>query len=892
MADSSKKKFVIIDGNSLLYRAFYALPLLQNRRGEHTNAVYGFTTMLLKLIEGEQPDYIAVAFDPPRPTFRSRIDQSYKAQREKAPPELGEQILRTHQILEAMAIPVYEIDDFEADDVIGTLADHVTAQGHAVTVVSGDADLLQMLGDGVTVLMTKKGITRMERYDQRRLKEEYGLEPGQVIDYKALKGDASDNIPGVPGIGEKTARRLIEEYENLEQIYQNLDRLKKKTAENLQEYRDQLYTGRELVTLRRDVPLEVDWEQCRYGDPDYEALLALFNELEFKSLVNKLKTHVSDQNRDDGGQEPASEGEEIETLEELQEVLNDIPEGATPALLIEREPGRPLWKQPVRSLALAVTEKKVYYLAPGTLGPGERELWEALADCAGRDIKFLVHNLKQHCHLFMERGLDVPACSFDTELAAYLSDPARGGYDLTSLLQFYLGQEPPADDDKKAEYDFKKGGPELAARSGALFRLRDCLQEELEEQGLEPLLRELEMPLAAVLCRMERRGISIDAGYLRDLSAEIRSRLDELEKQIYRLAGEEFNLNSPQQLSKILFDKLQLPEIRKTKTGRSTDARVLEELALQHEIAALLLHYRQLSKLEGTYLSGLIDLVDEKEGKLYTNFNQTVTATGRLSSSDPNLQNIPVRLEEGRRIRKAFIPSGAGSILFAADYSQVELRILAHLSRDPILVEAFETGQDIHRRTAAEVNNTGLEEVTAVMREKAKAVNFGIIYGSSDYGLAQNLKIPRAEAKAYIDSYFERYRGVKKYMEDIVEQAREQGYVTTLFNRRRYLPEIRSSNHNLRSFAERMALNTPIQGSAADIIKLAMLKIDRMIREGGFSAAMLLQIHDELLFEIKEEELNFFAPMVRSEMEQACSLSVPLQVDLKWGHSWEELKQL
>ncbi len=892
MADSSKKKFVIIDGNSLLYRAFYALPLLQNRRGEHTNAVYGFTTMLFKLIEEEKPDYITVAFDPPGPTFRSRIDQSYKAQREKAPPELGEQILRAHQVLEAMDIPVYEVDDFEADDVIGTLADRVTEQGHDVTVVSGDADLLQVLGDGITVLMTKKGITRMERYDQERLKEDYGLEPRQVIDYKALKGDASDNIPGVPGIGEKTARRLIEEYENLEQIYHNLDHLKKKTAENLQQYRDQLYTGRELVTLRRDVLLEIDWEQCRYGDPDYEALLDLFNELEFKSLVNKLKTQVSDQRGDAGREEPASQGEAVENPDQLRRILENIKAGAAPALLFEREEGRPLWKQPVRALALAVEESKAYYLDPGSFGNREQEMWESLADCAGREIKFLVHNLKQYCHLFMGRGLKAPACSFDAELAAYLSDPARGGYELSSLLQFYLGLEPPADNGKKEKYDFQKRGPELAARAVALFRLRDCLQEELQEQDLESLLRELEMPLAAVLSRMERRGITIDTGYLRDLSAEIGSRLEELEKQIYNLAGEEFNLNSPLQLSRILFDKLKLPEIRKTKTGRSTDARVLEELASQHEIAALLLHYRQLSKLEGTYLSGLIDLVDEEEGKLYTNFNQTVTATGRLSSSDPNLQNIPVRLEEGRRIRKAFIPSGDGSILFAADYSQVELRILAHLSQDPILIEAFETGQDIHRRTAAEVNNTELDEVTAAMREKAKAVNFGIIYGSSDYGLAQNLKIPRSEARAYIDSYFERYRGVKKYMEDIVEQAREQGYVTTLFNRRRYLPEIRSSNHNLRSFAERMALNTPIQGSAADIIKLAMLKIDRMIREGGFDAAMLLQIHDELLFEIKEDELDFFAPMVKSEMEQACSLSVPLQVDLKWGYSWEELKQL
>ncbi len=891
MVALSKENFVIIDGNSLLYRAFYALPLLQNRRGEHTNAVYGFTNMLFKLIDEEKPDYLTVAFDPPKPTFRSRIDESYKAQREKAPPELGEQILRAHQILQAMGIPVYEIEDFEADDVIGTLADRVAEKGHQVTVVSGDADLLQVIGAGVTVLLTKKGITKMERYDLKRLKEDYGLEPWQVIDYKALKGDSSDNIPGVPGIGEKTARRLIEDYENLENIYHNIDNLKKKTGANLLEYRDQLYTGRELVTLRRDVPLEIDWQQCRYGDFDYDSLLAHFNELEFKNLANKLRSSASDQNIVTTKIDSSYRAEQVESPEQLKAILDSLKAGADLALLFEREVGRPAWQQPIRLLALALNESKSYYLEPGSFKDRESEIWESLAACEEKDLNILVHNLKQYYHLFAEKGFSFPECAFDTELAAYLTDPARGGYDLPALLQFYLGLEIEAGGAKKEAFQLERRGPELAARAGLLFNLRDLLQQELSEQGLADLLYDLEMPLAAVLSRMERRGMTVDLDYLRDLSAEIGRRLVELEEKIHSLAGEEFNLNSPQQLSSILFDKLQLPAIRKTKTGRSTDARVLEELAYQHEIAALLLHYRQLSKLQGTYLSGLIDLVDEDEKKLYTNFNQTVTATGRLSSSDPNLQNIPVRLEEGRRIRKAFIASGHQKTLFAADYSQVELRILAHLSQDPILIEAFKTGQDIHLRTASEVNNTPLEEVTPVMREKAKAVNFGIIYGSSDYGLAQNLKISRAEAKSYMDSYFERYSGVKKYMEEIIEQARELGYVTTIYNRRRYLPEIRSSNFNQRSFAERMALNTPIQGSAADIIKVAMLKIDRIISEGGFKAAMLLQIHDELLFEIEEDELNFFAPMVQREMEQAYNLSVPLKVDLKWGASWEELKQ-
>ena len=891
MTETQSKKLVVIDGNSLLYRAFYALPPLQNRRGEYTNAVYGFTTMLTKLLESEKPDYIAVAFDPPKPSFRVRIDESYKAQREKTPPELSEQVERTREILKAMNIPIFEVDDFEADDVIGTLADQFTEEGREVTVVSGDADLLQLIGDGVNVMLTKKGITQMENYDHAMLKEKYGLVPEQVIDFKALKGDPSDNIPGVPGIGDKTARNLLEEYGTLENIYENIDQLKPKMASKLQEYREPLYTGRELVTLRRDVPVECDWKTCRYSEPDYEKLINIFSELEFKSLVNKYKPAAGE------NELPAARemtGKQIESIEQLEQILAELKKGDSLALSIEFQPGRPYWQQPVAVLALAPDNDSAYYLDPAPLNGKEKEVWQKLADLKARDVALLVHNVKQWHHLFARSKLKPPDFNYDTYLSAYLADPARGGYNLPDLLQYYLGLDcdHPAKGKKEASVDLNRRGPQLAEEARNLFALQRSLQEELQEQQLEDLLYDLEMPLASVLARMEQQGMTVDAGYLRGLSAEIRSRLEELEGKIYIQAGEEFNINSPQQLSRVLFDKLQLPEIRKTKTGRSTDAKVLEELSYHHEIASLLLHYRQLAKLEGTYLSGLIELIDGDKQKLYTTFNQAATATGRLSSSDPNLQNIPIRLEEGRRIRRAFVPSSNNRILFAADYSQVELRILAHLSQDPILVEAFKTGQDIHRRTAAEVNGISLEEVTPLMREKAKAVNFGIIYGSSDYGLAQNLKIPRAEAKTYIENYFERYQGVREYMDKITAQAHEQGYVTTMFKRRRYLPEIHSSNHNTRSFAERMALNTPIQGSAADILKLAMLKIAKIIGEGDFNATMLLQIHDELLFEIEEAELESFAPMVKREMEQACELSVPLQVDLKHGTNWEELKEL
>ena len=894
MADIKSKKLVVIDGNSLLYRAFYALPPLQNRRGEYTNAVYGFTTMLTRLLESEQPDYIAVAFDPPKPSFRVRIDESYKAQREKTPPELSEQVERTREILKAMKIPVFEVDDFEADDVIGTLADQFAEEGREVTVVSGDADLLQLIGDRVTVMLTKKGITQMESYDHELLKEKYGLAPEQVIDFKALKGDSSDNIPGVPGIGDKTARSLLEEYGTLENIYDNIDQLKPKIASKLQEYREPLYVGRDLVTLRRDVPIECDWETCLYSEPDYEKLINIFSELEFKSLVNKYRPAGNQGESKAAGAAGEMTGKQVESIEQLDQLLAELKEGDSLALSINYYPGRPYWQQPVAALALALDNKSAYYLDPAALNGKEKELWQKLADTKNQDVTLLVHNVKQWYHLFTRFNIKPPDFRYDTYLAAYLADPARGGYNLPDLFQYYLGLdiEPPVKDKKQAAVDISRRGQQLAEEARNLFALHQSLQEELQEQQLEELLYDLEMPLASVLARMEQQGMTVDADYLRDLSAEICGRLEELEGKIYIQAGEEFNINSPQQLSRILFDKLQLPEIRKTKTGRSTDAKVLEELSYHHEIASLLLHYRQLAKLEGTYLSGLIELIDQENQKLYTTFNQAATATGRLSSSDPNLQNIPIRLDEGRRIRRAFIPSSKDKILFAADYSQVELRVLAHLSEDPILVEAFKTGEDIHRRTAAEVNGIKLDQVTPMMREKAKAVNFGIIYGSSDYGLAQNLKIPRAEAKTYIDNYFDRYQGVREYMDKIIAQAREQGYVTTMFKRRRYLPEIHSSNHNTRSFAERMALNTPIQGSAADILKLAMLKIAKIIGGGGFKAAMLLQIHDELLFEIEESELSFFAPMIKREMEQACELSVPLQVDLKHGTNWEELKEL
>lgn len=892
MSKSASEKFVVIDGHSLLYRAFYALPLLQNRRGEQTNAIYGFTTMLYKLLEEERPDYLAVAFDPPKPSFRARIDQSYKAQREKTPAELSEQVEQVRSILKAMNIAIFEIDDFEADDVIGTIADYFAAAGKDVTVVSGDADLLQLISKQITVLLTKKGISRMERYDCVQLKKDYGLNPDQIIDFKALKGDPSDNITGVPGIGDKTARSLLEEYGTINALYANLDQLKGRIAENLKNYRDQLFISRDLVTIRRDVPLNFKPEECRFHEPDYDRLLPLFERLEFKSLINRLNAAVKDHRQDNQEENACYDVQAIPDLKSLKELFAAVKEQSNITIYCEPSAGRPYWQQPLSFMTLAVDRSKGYYLSPVLISENKAEVMKLLSKLGERGIKLITHNKKYIDHLFLEHDLPLPAVAFDTQLAAYLIDPAANDSDVKTSLQRYLGfSDHCVLDPRKKDFDQHHLNELTAEIARNLFLLQDELAAALFEQQLKSLLYDLEQPLAAVLARMERRGLKVDSAFLHSLSAEIKNRLSELETKIYELAGESFNINSPQQLATVLFDRLGLPVKRKTKTGRSTDARVLEELADQHEIADLLINYRQLAKLEGTYLTGLVEMVDPQEQKIYTVLNQVSTATGRLSSSDPNLQNIPIRLDEGRKIRRAFIPSAAGKIFFAADYSQVELRILAHLSKDPILIEAFQTGQDIHRRTAAEVNGVSLEEVTPLMRDQAKAVNFGIIYGSSDYGLSQGLRIPRAEAKDYIDGYFARYQGVKNYMNQITEQTRQQGYVTTLLNRRRYLPEINSSNHNIRGFAERMALNTPIQGSAADIIKLAMLRIDRIINEGGFSARMLLQIHDELLFEIDSDELDFFAPLIKREMEEAFTLNVPLKVDLKWGNNWEELKK-
>ncbi len=877
-----RKKMLIIDGSSLAYRAFYALPLLQNRRGEHTNAVYGFTNMLVRYLKQEDPAYIAAVFDLPEPTFRHEMYKEYKAHREETPSELGEQIDRIKEILGALGASIFEKAGYEADDIIGTLAGKSEAEGLDTVILTGDADLFQLITENTRAVMLRRGITDIKEYRLDNLEDEYGLSPGLLVDYRALKGDPSDNIPGVPGIGDKTAKKLLWEYGSLENVLEAAENMSGKLKKNLSLYREQALMSYELARIRCDLEIDLSLEDCTY-QPDYQEVRRLFDELGFKSLLKEMPTFQQEE-QEISGVEP------LGSLEDLRDLKKEVSLSRI-SLRLELEPSYPPWKGKPLALAFAVNGNRGYYFAPDVFSDGRwKEMLRELF--TEEDLQFMGHDVKILFNFLCARGYPTPEAIFDSLLAAYILDPGRSDFSLPRLADEFTGTDIPVVENrgKGKEQDPLEMTRVMALEARSLFDLREAMERELLNKELLDLYEEVELPLTIVLSEMERQGVRIDRRRLESLSREIHSKIENLRSEIFDMAGEEFNLNSPQQLSYILFEKLQLPVIKKTKTGYSTDARVLEELAPRHEIVEKILYHRHLVKLEGTYLNGILQLVDPKEEKIYTTFNQTVTSTGRLSSSDPNLQNIPVRLEEGRRIREVFVPSGENYIMLAADYSQIELRVLAHLSCDPILMEAFKQGEDIHTRTASEIFEVSPEEVTAEMRGRAKAVNFGIVYGMSDFGLAQDLKITRKEAGQYIKNYFSRYEGVNRYMEEILEQARRNGYVTTLFNRRRYLPEINSSRFNLRSFAERTARNTPIQGTAADIIKLAMLRVYERLKEEGRQAVMLLQVHDELVLELPAREEEEVSRLVREEMESAVSLEVPIEVEVSSGKNWYQLK--
>ncbi|MFN2747674.1 MULTISPECIES: DNA polymerase I [Bacillus] len=878
---TERKKLVLVDGNSLAYRAFFALPLLSNEKGIHTNAVYGFTMILMKMLEEEKPTHMLVAFDAGKTTFRHKTFKEYKGGRQKTPPELSEQMPFIQELLDAYRVSRYELENYEADDIIGTLAKSAETDGFEVKIFSGDKDLTQLATEGTTVAITKKGITDVEYYTPEHVREKYGLTPPQIIDMKGLMGDASDNIPGVPGVGEKTAIKLLKQFHTVEKLLSSIDEVSgKKLKEKLEEFKDQALMSKELATITTEAPLEITLDALGYEGFDREAVIKLFKDLGFHSLLERL------------GEDTAEKEEE--QFEELDvKITNEITEElfASPASFVVEQLGDNYHEAPILGFSI-VNENGAFFIPKETAIASERFKEWAQDDSK----KKWVFDVKRAAVALRWQGVELKGAEFDVLLAAYIINPGHSYDDVASVAKTHQLSIVSSDEAvygkgaKQAVPAEQELADHLARKGKAISLLRDKLLDELEENEQLELFEDLEMPLAHILGEMESIGVQVDVDRLKKMGEELSGKLKEYEKKIHESAGETFNINSPKQLGVILFEKLGLPVIKKTKTGYSTSADVLEKLRDKHVIIEDILHYRQIGKLQSTYVEGLLKVIRKDSHKVHTRFNQALTQTGRLSSTDPNLQNIPIRLEEGRKIRQAFVPSQKGWLMFAADYSQIELRVLAHISKDKNLIEAFTNDMDVHTKTAMDVFHVAEEEVTSAMRRQAKAVNFGIVYGISDYGLSQNLGITRKEAAAFIERYFNSFQGVKEYMEETVQEAKQKGYVTTLLSRRRYIPELTSRNFNLRSFAERTAMNTPIQGSAADIIKKAMIQMAKKLKEKGLQAKLLLQVHDELIFEAPEEEIKELEKLVPEVMESALELDVPLKVDCSSGPSWYDAK--
>ncbi|MDM5360054.1 DNA polymerase I [Peribacillus sp. ACCC06369] len=872
------KKLVLIDGNSIAYRAFFALPLLNNDKGVHTNSVYGFTMMLNRILEEEKPTHILVAFDAGKTTFRHASFKEYKGGRQKTPPELSEQFPFIRELLDCFQIKRYELENYEADDIIGTLSLQAEKDGFEVKVISGDKDLTQLSSPSTTVSITKKGITEIEEYTPKHIHEKYGLSPLQIIDLKGLMGDASDNIPGIPGVGEKTALKLLHQFETVENLLQSIDEVSgQKLKEKIEEHKDLALLSKELATITREAPLEVSVNETEYSGIDQDRVISFYKELGFSTLLDKLDVTES---------EPLEQEKiEVHTGEMTEGMFTD-----ESALYVETLEDN-YHRADIIGISISNEQGHFYFHGDDALSSAAFKTW-----AEDETKKKTVFDAKRTVVALRHRGVEIKGIDFDVFLASYILDPAESVDEVAEITKTQ-GTIRLETDDVFYGKGAKRKIPEqaelsehIARKSKAILSLKEPMIDKLQEFEQYHLLTELELPLSIILANMEWQGIKVDIGRLKNMGQELAIRLRTIEARIFDLAGEAFNINSPKQLGAILFEKLELPVMKKTKTGYSTSADVLEKLESQHNIVKEILLYRQLGKLQSTYIEGLLKVVNGKSDKVHTRFNQALTQTGRLSSTDPNLQNIPIRLEEGRKIRQAFIPSEKDWIIFAADYSQIELRVLAHIANDSGLVEAFQAGMDIHTRTAMDVFHVSAEEVTSNMRRQAKAVNFGIVYGISDYGLSQSLGITRKEAGEFIEKYLRSFPGVQEYMEESIHEARQKGYSTTLMQRRRYIPEITSRNFNIRSFAERTAMNTPIQGSAADIIKLAMINMNKRLKSEGLKTRMLLQVHDELIFETPPEELEILKVIVPEEMENAIELNVPLKVDYAFGPTWFDAK--
>ncbi|HYA87281.1 MAG TPA: DNA polymerase I [Nitrospirota bacterium] len=887
--DNRKSTLYIIDGNSYIYRAFYAVRGLTNSSGLPTNAIFGFANMLLKVIKEKSPDLLALVFDPKGPTRRHLEFKEYKAHRPPMPKDLVPQIPYIHKLVEAFRIPVFVQEGQEADDVIATLALKAVKEGMDITIVTGDKDILQLVGPHIKVYDTLKD----KIYEPSDVEERFGVPPGRMIEIMGLMGDTADNIPGVPGIGEKTAQVLIKQYGTIESVLAHaLEITKPKLRQSLLEFSHLARLSRELALLHTDVPLDINYEDLKLKSPDNTALLRMLKELEFTTLLKYVT------------QKPGKEAEYETVLEEAKlhdmvKILSSAEEFCFDTETTSIDPMR----AELVGISFALNPYHAYYLPLGHVYPGvqrqialERALPVLKPLMEDPGIKKIGQNIKYDLLVLGHYGIVVKGIAFDTMIASYLLNPGKASHGLDAIALEYLNYKTltyaEVTGSGKKQIGFSAVDIMTATRysgedADITLRLKHTLAPLLLEHNLEKLFRDLEMPLMEVLADMERIGVKIDAAFLKDMSVRLGNEIVQIEKTIYELAGAEFNINSPKQLADILFGKLQLTPLKKTKTGFSTNVDVLEELASVHPLPAEILKYRTLAKLKSTYVDALPALINPNTGRLHTSLNQTVTATGRLSSSDPNLQNIPIRTAVGREIRRAFIAE-RGSSLLSADYSQIELRILAHMSRDQGLINTFQADEDVHTRTASEIFGLPPDEITPEMRRKAKAVNFGIIYGISAFGLAQDIGVSNVEAKRYIDSYFARYPQVREFINQTIETAKTKGYIITLFGRRRFIPELSSSVVAVRNFGERMAVNTPIQGTAADLIKLAMINVQRRLAREKLSSKMILQVHDELVFEVPDHEINTMKELVREEMEGVIKLTIPIKVDIGIGKNWDE----
>jgi DNA polymerase I len=889
---SEKKKLVLIDGNSITYRAFFSLPPLSNSRGQFTNAAFGFTLMLLRLLQDENPTHLVVAFDKGKANFRHDAFPEYKGTREKTPGELREQFPIVRDILASFDIPYVEIEGYEADDLIGTITRQAEAEGYESLVVTGDKDLLQLVSDKVTTMLTRKGVSETEKYDPSAVDARYGLTPLQIIDLKGLMGDTSDNIPGIPGVGEKTALKLLAQHPTVEEVLAHSDEAPgKKLQEKLREHADSALLSKQLATIKRDVPMEIEIDSYTFDGYDVGKVKETFKALEFKSLMDRLPAGGESEAEEAAAPEKPAVEVTIIAAQELGDVLEQL--GDIAGIHLDLDGNYQVGQ--IVGVALA-NEEKAWYL-PLT-DSGEGLLPNELVGLLQNDhVNKVFYDVKAHCVALKSQLVDLDCNTFCTLLGSYLLNPSDGSPDLGDVIKRHVGWSlpilPKGTAKKAVEISVEQRAAVAGMIAAANVAMRTPLEQALDAQDLISLYRDLELPLSFVLAEMEHVGVRIDTEELREIGTDLKVRIEELQKRIYEEAGCEFNLNSPKQLGEVLFEKLGLPASKKTKTGYSTSADVLEKLAPYSPVVQMILDYRHLGKLSSTYVEGLLNAAREYANGMYrvhTQFNQALTATGRLSSTEPNLQNIPIRTEEGRRLRHVFVPTDPAWKILSADYSQIELRILAHISADETMIDAFVNDMDIHTRTAADVFEVEPEEVDSNMRRTAKAVNFGIVYGISDFGLSQNLNIPRKQAAAFIENYFAKFSGVQNWMKEIVEQARGDEFVTTLLGRRRYLPDIKASNFNIRSFAERTAMNTPIQGTAADIIKKAMVNVAEALEKEQLRARMLLQVHDELIFECPPEEIEQLKELVHREMEGVVVLSVPLKADINVGDTWYEAK--